>query len=59
MNCSLLSDTKKHQAFLVTLVERRTSCIVAWSLHPERTTDQLQALVDTALPARFYYYHDC
>lgn len=39
----------------MTLVERRTSCIVGSSLAHERTTAQLQTLVDNALPARFYY----
>jgi insertion element IS1 protein InsB len=39
----------------MTLVDRRTSCIVAWSVGQERSEAVLQALVDAAPQARFYY----
>ena len=39
----------------MTLVDRRTSCILAWSVEYERTQVVLQALVDRAVQARFYY----
>src|SRR5664279_1482662 len=39
----------------MTLVDRRTSCILAWAVGYERTEMILQALVDRAPQARFYY----
>lgn len=39
----------------MTLVERRSSCIVGWALTEERTPSLIQTLVDTSLSARFYY----
>ena len=39
----------------MTLVDRRTSCIVAWAVDFERTEATLQSLVDHAPQARFYY----
>ena len=39
----------------MTLVDRRTSCILAWAVDYERTETVLQALVDQARQARFYY----
>jgi IS1 family transposase len=39
----------------VTLVDRRPSCVVGWRLVAERTLDDLQALLDRAPQARFYY----
>ncbi len=39
----------------MTLVDRRTSCILAWAVEYERTQVVLQALVDRAVQARFYY----
>ena len=39
----------------MTLVDRRTSCLVGWRLVAERTLDDLQALLDRAPQARFYY----
>jgi insertion element IS1 protein InsB len=39
----------------MTLVDRRTSCILAWAVEYERTETVLQALVDRARQARFYY----
>ncbi len=39
----------------MTLVDRRTSCIVAWAVAPSRTEAILQALLDAAPQARFYY----
>ncbi len=39
----------------MTLVDRTTSCIVAWAVAYERTEAILQALVDQAPQARFYY----
>ena len=39
----------------MTLVDRRTSCILAWAVDFERPATTLQALVDTAPQAQFYY----
>jgi len=39
----------------MTLVDRHTSCILAWAVGYERTEMILQALVDRAPQARFYY----
>lgn len=36
-------------------MDRRTSCIVGWALVAERTPECLQALVDRAPQARFYF----
>jgi len=38
----------------MTLVDRRTSCILAWAVETNRTATTLQRLVDTARQARFY-----
>src|SRR5215475_4568081 len=37
------------------LVDRTTSCILAWAVDYERTETVLQTLVDQARQARFYY----
>ena len=39
----------------MTLVDRTTSCILAWAVERERTEQTLQRLVDSAPQARFYY----
>jgi insertion element IS1 protein InsB len=39
----------------MTLVDRHTSCIVGWAVAPSRTEAILQALLDAAPQARFYY----
>jgi IS1 family transposase len=39
----------------MTLVDRTTSCILAWAVAYERTEAVLQALLDRAPQARFYY----
>jgi insertion element IS1 protein InsB len=39
----------------MTLVDRRTSCILAWAVDLERPATTLQALVDAAPQAHFYY----
>ncbi len=39
----------------MTLVDRTTSCILAWAVAPERTEEILQSLLDSAHQARFYY----
>jgi IS1 family transposase len=39
----------------MTIVDRRTSCILSWHVDGERTQHALQRLVDTAPQARFYY----
>ena len=39
----------------MTLVDRHTSCILAWTVERKRTEHVLQALVDAAPQARFYY----
>jgi insertion element IS1 protein InsB len=39
----------------MTLVDRRTSCIVAWSVAAERTEIGLQRMVDHAPQAAFYF----
>jgi insertion element IS1 protein InsB len=39
----------------MTLVDRTTSCILAWAVEETRSEAVLQRLVDTARQARFYY----
>lgn len=39
----------------MTLVDRHTSCILAWRVDWERTEADLQAMVDEAPQAKFYY----
>ena len=39
----------------MTLVDRHTSCILAWAVEFERTEGVLQSLLDHAAQARFYY----
>ena len=39
----------------MTLVDRHTSCILAWRVAWERTEAHLQAMVDEAPQAKFYY----
>jgi insertion element IS1 protein InsB len=39
----------------MTLVDRRTSCVLAWAVETERTEPTLQRLVDEAPQATFYY----
>jgi transposase len=46
---------RKKQAYLVTLVERRTSCIVGWCVTSERDQVTLQSLLDASPPAVWYY----
>jgi hypothetical protein len=53
MKCSP-SLARKNAAYIMTLVDRHTSCILAWQVGFERTEVLLQALVDEAPQARFY-----
>lgn len=39
----------------MTLVDRRTSCIVGWAVASERNPECLQSLVDEAPQAAFYF----
>lgn len=39
----------------MTLVDRHTSCILAWRVDRERSEGLLQAMVDEAPQAKFYY----
>jgi insertion element IS1 protein InsB len=39
----------------MTIVDRRTSCIVGWAVAAERTETRLQRLVDAAPQAAFYF----
>lgn len=41
----------------MTIVDRRTSCILGWAVEPERDLDTLQEMVDDA-PQADYYYSD-
>ena len=41
----------------MTLVDRRTSCVLAWAVDFERSEDILQQMVDTA-PQAAYYFSD-
>lgn len=41
----------------MTIVDRRTSCILAWAVELERTQDCLQDMVDAA-PQAAYYFSD-
>ncbi len=54
MSCIPLSS-EKNEVYIMTLVDRRTSCIVGWAVAPSRTEAILQALLDAAPQARFYY----
>lgn len=39
----------------MTLVDRRTSCILGWAVDFERSESILQQMVDAASPAAFYF----
>jgi insertion element IS1 protein InsB len=39
----------------MTLVDRHTSCILAWAVATERSEALLQSLIDRAPQAKFYY----
>ena len=54
MNSTPLSS-EKNAVYLVTLVDRHTSCIVGWAVAASRPEALLQALLDAAPQARFYY----
>ena len=41
----------------MTFVERKTSCIIGWSVQAERTQTDLQTLLDTS-PQAVWYYSD-
>ena len=41
----------------MTIVDRGTSCILAWAVEPERSEDCLQQMVDAA-PQAAYYFSD-
>ena len=41
----------------MTFVERKTSCIIGWSVQAERTQTELQAMLD-ASPQAVWYYSD-
>ena len=41
----------------MTFVERKTSCIIGWSVQPERTQSELQTILDTS-PQAVWYYSD-
>ena len=41
----------------MTFVERKTSCIIGWSVQAERTQTDLQAMLDTS-PQAVWYYSD-
>lgn len=56
MSYSPLSG-QKNRVYVMTLVDRRTSCILAWAVETERSEAYLQQLVDTA-PAAAYYFSD-
>jgi len=46
---------KKKPAYLMTLVDRRTSCVLACAVKTERTETALQRFVDSAPSAAFYF----
>lgn len=54
MNCIPLWR-EKNEVYIMTLVDRHTSCIVGWAVSPSRSEALLQALVDAAPQAQFYY----
>lgn len=39
----------------MTLVDRQTSCILAWAVDTQRTVETFQRMVDTAPQAAFYF----
>ena len=54
MSYSSLSWLKK-LLHLMTLVDRRTSCIIGWAIAAERNPDLLQQMVDAAPRTAFYF----
>jgi transposase InsO family protein len=54
MSCSP-SWGRKNRLYLMTLVDRHTSCILAWRVAAEREEALLQAMVDEAPQAKVYY----
>ena len=39
----------------MTIVDRRTSCVLGWAVEPHREAETLQGMVDQAPQADFYY----
>jgi hypothetical protein len=50
-----LRRLKKSPAYVVTVVERQTRCVVAWAVCESRTPEVMQSVVDAAPHARNYY----
>jgi transposase InsO family protein len=46
---------EKNVVCLMTVADRRTSCIVGWALAAERSEERLQQIVDSAPQAAFYF----
>jgi transposase InsO family protein len=44
-----------HEVYLMTMVDRATSCVFGWAVGEARTEAVLQALVDAAPQAALYY----
>jgi hypothetical protein len=47
--------SKKRPAYVVTVVERSSRCILAWAVCEARTPELMQSVVDAAPHARNYY----
>jgi len=48
---------QKNRVYVMTMVDRHTSCSLAWAVEPERSETGLQQLVDNA-PQAAYYFSD-
>jgi IS1 family transposase len=46
---------QKNRIYLMTIVDRRTSCILAWAVSKQRSEDVLQGMVDEAPQAADYF----
>ncbi|MBI1256809.1 MAG: hypothetical protein GC204_05015 [Chloroflexi bacterium] len=54
MSCSV-SLRRKKRGYLMTLMDRHTSCILAWLVDWEQSEALLQAMVDDVPQAKFYF----
>lgn len=45
----------KNRVYLMTIVDRKTSCVLAWAVEPVREEATLQQMVDDAPQAILYY----
>ncbi|MCS7010977.1 MAG: helix-turn-helix domain-containing protein, partial [Anaerolineales bacterium] len=46
---------KKNKIYILTIVDRKTRCILSWSVVWKRTEEALQRMVDEAPKAKWYF----